>query len=1007
MWLRMTAQRETPSGVSKLVCDSLEIATMSKGQLRVQLFGTPRVFVGDAAVQLQGPPGTLRLLALLLLKPADGIDRADAAASLWPDCTDDASRANLRRHIAYLDHALSLAGCNARVMRWGSAIGLDPREAIGTDVEAFEEAAQSGRYEEAALLYGGELLATFTDEWITGERERLRKLHVENLARLVEELEITGDPKRALEWATELRRADRWREESVRTVMTLRRETGDRIGALREYREFRDGVREAFSAEPSDATQALFHEIADERETQKHPVVLPAEITTFFGREDDIETIRSLLERKRLVVLVGPPGVGKTRLAVRAGRDLDQRYEDGVWFVELAALDDPHLLEQRITETLDRGGAQRGPSNTLELRLQDKRALLILDNAEHLLQCVGERAAALLRALPELRILVTSRAPLGVDIETVHPVRPLELPRPGASVREIASNTAVRLFLDRAAAAMGGSSTDGLPVSEVAEICRRLDGLPLAIEFAAVRLRGMTIRQVRAGLDSRFELLSQERHTAMEQHRTLYASFEWSHRLLSPQERATFRALSVFRGGWSADAAAEVARGGVDAARTARELLALCDNSLVVAPSPAMTEPRYDFLESIRAFAGEQLRLYPSERDTALDRHARYFANRFITHDEDLRRARAHEYFDEVEREHDNVRAALAYLIGDGHDPMLGVRLALAVSRYWFDRGYTAEGAHWIEAGLKCTEIQGNVRAQALLCLATITRNAGDYEKAYGQFMESLTLLRSGAERHDVIKALLQLSNVARMLGSFGEAIGHAAEALELCEPSADEYFAGFARAALGCIHLAAGEIEAARRFFTASLEAFDAAGARGDAALVVNNLGLCALYEGDLEVASALCRQALERSRLARYDFSVTHTLHSLAMISARSGRAHEARNYLERALALARRLEDCELCLMCIEVAAEIAYSTGATEQAAKFLSAADRGRARFHALRAPIESRFADDFKRRVIERLPAHAYSPMEAIGALLTLEDALDEVQSFLSSLREFESVGQA
>jgi tetratricopeptide (TPR) repeat protein len=242
---------------------------------------------------------------------------------------------------------------------------------------------------------------------------------------------------------------------------------------------------------------------------------------------------------------------------------------------------------------------------------------------------------------------------------------------------------------------------------------------------------------------------------------------------------------------------------------------------------------------------------------------------------------------------------------------------------------------------------------------------------------------------------------------AFDEAIRHAQEALELCEALGNAYFGAFARATLGCIAIALGEIPRAREHFEEAPGAFDDNGASGDAALVVNNLGLCALYEGKPETAAVLCRQALERSRLARYDFCIAHALHSSALVIVRTGAPFEASGFLERALAVAVQLTDRELCLMCLEAASEIAYETDEYERAATLSAAAEHGRRRFHALRAPIKARSIDELNERIHHRLGMQECDSMRAVGAVLSLDDALDQTRVLLDGLRHAPSLGRA
>ena len=338
---------------------------------------------------------------------------------------------------------------------------------------------------------------------------------------------------------------------------------------------------------------------------------LPAELSTFIGRNSELAELTQTLVAGRLTTLTGVGGVGKTRLGLRVANELAATFADGVWLVELAGLSDPSLVPRALATVLAvHEQPDRSMTDVLADVLRPRQLLVALDNCEHLIEACAALVVTLLRACPGLHVLATSREALGVPGEQVWPVPPLSLPDPssGEALRQLEASEAVRLFVARCRDALPGFALAEQNAPAVVEICRRLDGLPLAIELAAARIRGLTPEQIAARLDDRFRLLAGGSRTALPRHRTLRGTIEWSHDLLSEPERILFRRLAVFAGGWTVEAAEGICSGdGIAAEDVLDLLLKLVERSLVVADrsGPAV---RYRMLETIREYAAERLR---------------------------------------------------------------------------------------------------------------------------------------------------------------------------------------------------------------------------------------------------------------------------------------------------------------------------------------------------------------------------------------------------------------
>lgn len=498
----------------------------------------------------------------------------------------------------------------------------------------------------------------------------------------------------------------------------------------------------------------LAHELASPIPTRTEasktfPHNLPVQLTSFIGREWELSQGKQWLAITHLLTLTGPGGTGKTRLALQLATEVSQEYLDGVWHVELAPLTDPALVPQTIAFAL---GVREQPGRTIFDSLGDylraKRLLLILDNCEHLIEIWAQLSDHLLRTAPGLKILATSRESLGISGEMTYRVPSLELPDPRqpSDLDELAQNDCVHLFVDRASAALPHFHLSPKNASAVIQICRRLDGIPLAIELAAARTKVFPPEQIAARLDDRFRLLTGGSRTALERHQTLQALIDWSYELLSEAERQLLGRLSVFSGGWSIEAVQAVCadESGDEGLDT---LAHLVDKSLVIVEEEA-EEGRYRLLETIRQYGRNKL-LESGEVAMVRDRHLEYYLRFVELAEPKLRGAEQLEWLDRVEGEHGNLRAALAWSL-ESEKPNLALRLTGALHYFWELRGYFSEGQKWLDDALahsgheqKMIDMEVVYRAKALYGAGRMrSLMLSDWDIAFGLIDESLRLYR-------------------------------------------------------------------------------------------------------------------------------------------------------------------------------------------------------------------------------------------------------------------------
>ncbi len=509
------------------------------------------------------------------------------------------------------------------------------------------------------------------------------------------------------------------------------------------------------------------------RSLESLPHNLPVQLTSFIGREKEMAEVKRHLADARLLTLTGSGGAGKTRLALQVAADVLDSYPDGTWLIELASVTDGALVPQAVASALGVTETQ-GSSVTATLLtwIAGKRLLLLLDNCEHLIQPCAELVEAMLRASAKLRILVTSREALAINGETVWLVPSLaltdtaSLEAPGADVKAlVAQNEAVRLFIDRAVSAQPSFVLTERNAAAVAQICRRLDGIPLAIELAAARVKALSAEQISARLDDRFRFLTGGSRTALPRQQTLQALIDWSHSLLTDPERLLLRRLSVFLGGWTLAAAEAVCAGDGLEESQVLDLLSQLLNKSLVAVENLEGEIRYRLLETIRQYARGKL-FDSGETPRVADRHLDYFLSFAEEAEKHLSGSEQVAWLNRLQTEHDNMRAAIEWSRAGTAETAASLRLVGALWQFWYIRGFISEGRrHLRQALAESTNAPAGMRARALTGASLLAHAQGDYERGPVLIDESIALSRKSGDRKELMAAL----GVASILAEYRE----------------------------------------------------------------------------------------------------------------------------------------------------------------------------------------------------------------------------------------------
>jgi non-specific serine/threonine protein kinase len=697
---------------------------------------------------------------------------------------------------------------------------------------------------------------------------------------------------------------------------------------------------------------------------------LPFQLTSFIGREKEVEEVQRLLSETRLLSLIGAGGVGKTRLGLEVVNALQDIYEDGIWFVELAPLSDPELIIQEILQVIGmRDESKVSGEEFLSSYLYNQNLLLVLDNCEHLIVKSAEISEHLLRTCPQVIILITSREPLGIAGETQYRVPSLSLPEKNQlkDLEEITQNEAVQLFLERAETVQPDFKVTPSMANAIGRICIRLDGIPLAIELAAKRVPMLPVKQIEARLNDRFEILTGGSRTALPHQRTLYGTIEWSYNLLSEDEKTLFRQLAVFPDRFTLKAVETICtdlkldNGSEDhfiprksdsvkpqlvhPAQALDLLFKLAEKSLILVAQGE--EPSYRMLESIHQFAGEKLD-ESGEEETIRNRHLVFFLQFAENAALNLTRSEQTAWLEKLEAENENIRSALTWTLKAG-ELKSGARLAIAMRNFWRLHGYYYEGNQWFARLLAREGYPEDLRAKLQLHAGLISMSRGSHEEAIIFGEESLKFFQAHRDRFNIAHTKFLLGTTSVYQGDREKGIGYLEESLITFRDFEDE------------CHIA-------------------------NTLLVLTEVHI---REGDLENGAVTNQESLSIFKRIGDPWGIAFALSSAGEIARKQGDIHKATDYHKQSLSIHWQQKHIQDSLYLIEFLAIIAVIEANHQHAAKLWGAADVLRQSF---KIPLQILYQQDYAGyidKVRQSLGKEEFTSAWQEGEKLSLEEAIE------------------
>ena len=984
--------------------------------LRVKLFGEFRLVAGDRAVPSPSMKTAL-LFAYLLLHSGEFVPRSKIASDLWPDATDADSRTNLRRHLLLLQRLLGgldlpAVESSTRALRWV------PTPSISIDAAEFEaiigdrHALLSGpdAQQLALAIYQADLLERFDDEWLTPHRERYRRQFLTLLQSSFEAHAERGAIAESLALGARLLGADPMREGVAREMMSMRLASGDRAGALAEYKALTERLRDEFNVEPMPETIALYEEIragskpptagnpSGIRLSQIPPEDKPATrsaTSSFVGRARELADLRAQLRDTRLLSLIGVGGIGKSRLARALADDSADAFMDGARFVELAGLSDDASPLQAVVRTF--GLAQLSPDamqRVLTEYLRQSHILLVLDNCENHLDPCRQVVETLLEACPSVSIVTTSRLPLGLRSETIYNVGPLAIPRiHGDGPSRATSYDAVQLFLERSADAGASGTLEPTEEDAIVMICRHFDGIPLAIELAAARRRLLSARQIADRLEDPALVVDYAHRRLPAHQRSVRDAIAWTFGALDPEARLALPALSIFRTPFVFEAV-EAATGRCGTA--ALDLLEkLVDHSLISIVQSA-GEVRYKMLEPVREFAGAELD--DDAARSAFVRLADYYldlVSKLGIADESRDHRRA---FESLESDRANIRAALEGCANSGAGEAVAVNLAVALVPFWQQHGHVIDGVSVHDALLAAFHARANI--PLLLSASKFARLKADYPRAREYAVSALRNARDGGDGQSEGDALHVLALVDFTVGDMksAEALHH--EARRLAAGRGDRLREGRALANLGLIELQRSAHDGASRYLGQAVELLAQSGNDRLLGEATSALAYCERFRGNLGESRAFTLRAVEAAYKSGNSSLLSTGLTNLAHIAVLERDYADAVVHLRESLKLCRTGAFLFTLVHALEISARLFHGLNRPRDAAIFLYASRSLSKRLSVLRAQQEDNSLAELEAVLAAQLPA-----VDLTQAALMLGEAspsrcADEALARLATFRE-------
>lgn len=991
--------------------------------------------LGEFLVEYNGKPVTAfsadrlqSLLAYLLLNRAAPQPRHHLAFQLWPDSNESQARTNLRNLLhnlrANLPESETFLDITNLTLQWR------PDAPFWLDVERFQQLnkqaadAEKGKLwadarcllEEAVALYRGDLLPGNYDDWIAGRREELRQRYADMLIRLVRILEGLGEMGAALQHAQRLLRDDHLNETTYVLLMRLYAHNGDRSSIRRIYEQCVATLHRELGVEPSATTEAAYQQCLRIESPAASAAALatplppaapapvkrrltpPKSTAIFIGRETELAQVAQLIAdpHVRLLTITGPGGIGKTQLATQTARGHASIFEDGAAFIGLASTMSVELLAQTIAAGIEvRLSGNADPEEQLLNALRDREILLVLDNFEHLLDG-ADLLSQILAQSPGVKIVVTSRERLNLNEEWVFDLH--GLPIPDGDDAQWEENSAVQLFIQSARRANAAGVIAERDRAAITHICRLVEGMPLGIQLAAAWARVLTPVEIAREIERSLAFLESNYRDVPERHRSLQAVFEQSWRLLTSPEQQVLRRLAVFRGGFDRQAAEDVAGARLHLLST------LVDKSLV-----RRTEAnRYSLHEVVRQYADGVLRQTGEFESTRL-RHLQHYLALAIKLQKKLYGQLQPELLQQLETEHDNLRAALEWALPQGMTPpkdaptsgsvrQAAAHLAMILARFWYLHGHFHEGRNWMERALVALETLApsetppaeirRIRAGLLFGLGEVTAASDNTRAAVPLLEESLAIFQGLGSSRDVVMLMHRLSETVSELGDFKRAEQLLEECLPLARAQNEPWLVGRTLSILSSMALERGQHGRSEALASEALGLFRGEGDSGAVVYLLNILGQLATQQGDLTRAAALLEEALTINRtVTRLRMGAAWTLRNLGTVAQLQGDYARATAYFQESLVLRQELRQLSGAAWAMEGLADVAALTGDGERAVRLWAVAAAQRAIAGSEVSELDRTRTDPMLTGLRGSLGDLHFNALWAEGSALSLEEA--------------------
>ena len=1021
---------------------------MSK--LAISLLGRFEIRLNDEPTSSFRTKSVQALLAYLVCTAERPSSREQLMDLLWPGMSLKSAQANLRQTIYRLRQLIpEVQGPNGEpvplLITNRQTIQINPDASSCVDVHEFVSLIDSDP-EKAIELYRGDFLTDFYladsetfEEWANNQREVYRRQVLEAMEAVTAVSIQNSNYEKAIQLAQRQLEIDNLRESSHRQLMEGLARNGRRREALSHYENLCQLLQTELAIEPSQETRTLIDtiradnfaektdtpnrlgvKIRNERKRPSHN--LPQRVTSFIGREKEIEAIINLIGENRLVMLTGVGGIGKTNLSLQVARNIQETFRDGVWWIELAPISDPNLIAQTTASALGlRESAERSIQESVLAYLQKRQCLLILDNCEHLINGVAQFVQLILQQCADVKILASSREALSVPGERPYPVPPLTLPENELGLEEWQQYEAIRLFVERTQIVLPDFQLTADNAKTLVKICQRLDGIPLAIELAAARMKILTTTQIAERLDDCFRLLTTGSRAALPRQQTLRALIDWSWELLTEEEQHLLRRLSVFAGGMDLEAGEAICASEDLPAYACLDLLnELVNKSLVIAKREQGEETRYYLLETIRQYAQERLTA-AEESKTFHGKHLNYFLSFAETAEHGLKGVEQSLWLERLAREIDNFRTALDW--AQKTDVEAGIRLIFALT-WWlirsqgniremdgrltrmFDQPVVVEplvkaNALWMQGMFKFEFTEYNTSKLLLqeslvlyrqledsLGMVRTLRRIGRMEWYMGQvelsqqlLLESLTLARSLEDKSEIAAGLLALADKEI---DYEQALIYLQESESLFREVGDLIGLGRTLTELGNLAMWQGDLKLAQANLEESISIQESLDSRGTA-WTLNVLGMLYAHLGDYASAQSSLENAILICEQTDHPAAKDWAFVFLGYVYLRSGRLVESKQLLSKSYQNFKKINEYTGIIYSLEGLASLAVQHAQAEKGVRLFAWADVRRRKINDPRPSIEQADVDRDIALILEMIDEETYAAAYADGAAMTLE----------------------